>query len=107
MTTLIIGVLIGIVLAMVWSRLPPVMSFRPSMEWTPEANCDDPFKLAAYKEAANNLGVRIKIGPPVPCAGYSMCGGMDGIWLHRDDIKKLKPYQFTDEMWKAHSRLTG
>ena len=90
---------------MICSTSEKALSFRPGMEWTPNANCDDPLKKEAYRRAGVKLGVRVKFGPPVPCPGYSLCGGMTGIWLHRDDAKKLKPHEFSEAMWKEFGEL--
>ena len=101
------GILIGLILAMLY-RMFQQINFRPSMEWSPEANCDDPFKKEAYRRAGETLGVRVKFGPPTPCPGYSMCGGMTGIWLNREDVKKLQSrHEFTDAMWKHHTEITS
>src|SRR5258708_2996170 len=105
---LILGAIFGFLAAVLWRyAAPPMLLFRPGLEWTPEANVDDPFKREAYIRAGKNLGVRVKLGPPVPCPGYSLCGDMTGIWLHREDAEKLERYQFVDEMWKEHSRITA
>ncbi len=105
--TIFLAFAAGFIAANAW-RAFPIAAFRPSMEWSPDSNFDDPFMRAAYKEAADSLGIRIKFGPPVPCPGYSLCGGMTGVWLHRDDVAKLKDkHEFTDALWKAHARLTS
>ena len=97
---LLFGIAIGIFLREI------IRAFRPSAEWQPEANTDDDYKRAAYKAAAKTLGVRIKFGPPVPCpAGTAACFGMTGIWLHRDDAKKLKRHEFTNAMFREYDRI--
>lgn len=102
-----VGAFFGFVVAIMWRRLTlSSLSFRPGMEWVPEANCDSDYKRAAYLAAGKTLEVRVKFAQPVPCPGISMCSGMTGIWLHREDVKKLKPYQFTDQMWKEYSKIT-
>lgn len=104
---LIVGFFIGVFGILVWRELP--IPFRPSMEWTPHANCDDPFRKKAYLNAGKNLGVRVKCAAPTPCPGYSMCGGMTGIWLHREDMHRtgVTHDQFSAEFWREHDRLTS
>lgn len=106
--SLIFGIAVGIFLAVAWPLVSSLLPFRPGPEWKPDSNVDwgDRYKIAAYKAAAKKLGVRMKLAQPVPCAGIAMCGGMYGVWLHRDDARKLKPHQFTSEMWNEYSRIT-
>ena len=55
-------------------------------EWIAHSNAGDPDDIAAYKEAARRIGVRISVGYPVPCpADASLCAqlGMKGIYIAR------------------------
>jgi hypothetical protein len=107
MELLIIGIMIGFLIASIRLNKDVCSSFRPSQEWKPEANTDDAYQTAAYQAAGVTLGVRVKLGPPVPCeAGTSACRGMTGIWIHREDAANLKHNQFTDQMWSEWSRIT-
>ena len=75
-------------------------------KWEPNANVESSnrLKLKAYKIAAERLGIKIRLGKVVPCsAGKARCLGMTGIWILKEDTKKLKRHQFTDEMWKAYA----
>lgn len=59
-----------------------------SDDWTPYANCEQDGSAGAYKRAAKITGIRLMTGRVVPCPGYALCGGMIGIWIHKDDVRR-------------------